>query len=330
MAGYGYSTPSYGYSAPAIPKPRRSLAHAAAGGLGGGVPSASDPFGLSTLPTAGHAVIPELGGSPQPRTSPALASPAPANAATRPVVVPQEKPTAQVATSFDINTDPALQQVNALTGLSDEQARAQALKERQQTILDYGSPELAGALFGANDPFVAAAKGNPSSTLAQLARGREQNLGDFTRALDPSLLFSGYRAGQEKRLGQAYTDQLAQAASGVNQTLDQIAAQLSGALHGNALERAQALAAARDRAAAQAAANPPQTDTTPGGGGLGGGTGATGGVGDTGTGTTLEGSGLGLGGLAGGPPATPAILAPGIDPRKALALAAAARAGVGL
>jgi hypothetical protein len=129
MAGYGYTKPSYGYYNPTgrgdFPGASTQLATAAAK-----KPSAYDPFGLSGPQNAGAApgsAPPISYGNPKP-AQPAAAAPQQTGAA----VNPQGQgvntaPTAPAA--YDINTDPALQQIQALTGMNDEQARAQAKKQ---------------------------------------------------------------------------------------------------------------------------------------------------------------------------------------------------------
>lgn len=246
-----------------------------------GKPTYQDPFGLTGARTSG------LGGAqgyqllnpPQqprgqaqkdPTQTPVI--PIPTSPATTPGAA--GAPTATVNTSFNLQTDPALQQVNALMGMSDQQAQASALKQRQQQLLAYGDPSLAAAVLGQTDPTVQAAAQNQESDLAMLARQRDQNLRNFENQLDPSLVFSGYRVGQEQQLGQAYQDALAQAAAGINQNLDQITGNLNSALQQNQTSRANALS--------QAEANQMQLILQ----GLGGGTTTGGGGGGTGTPTT--------------------------------------------
>jgi len=231
------------------------LASAAAG--------ATNPFGLPIPPRTGSAIIPDLGVGgqssqsltppQQPRgqqkpTAQTSVLPIPITPATTPGAA--AAPTATMNTAFDLQTDPALQQVNALAGLSDQQANAQALQQRQQQLLAYGDPKLAAAVLGQNDPTVQAAGQNQESQLAMLGRERDQNLRDFETQLDPSLAFSGYRVGQEQRLGQAYQDALAQAAAGVQGNLGTITNELDAALGQNNANRMNALdQAAADRTA---------------------------------------------------------------------------------
>lgn len=213
-----------------------------------------NPFGLES---AGGAKVSGLGGAqgynllnpPQKPAGQAQKSPVqtpvmpiPISPATTPGAA--AAPTAVMNKTFDLQTDPALQRVNALAGLSDQQANAQALQERQQQLLQYGDPTLAAAVLGQNDPTVTAAGQNQESQIAMLGRQRDKNLHDFETQLDPSLTFSGYKVGQEQQLGQAYQDALAQAAAGVQGNLGSITGDLNAALAQNNTNRENALSQA--------------------------------------------------------------------------------------
>lgn len=215
-----------------------------------------NPFGLSGAGSGSR--LSGLGGAqgftmlnqPQPprgqqtQTSPTQTSviPIPTSPATTPGAA--AAPTAVMNKTFDLQTDPALQMVDGLAGLSDQQAQAQALQERQQQLLQYGDPKLAAAVLGQNDPTVTAAGQNQESQIAMLGRQRDKNLHDFETQLDPSLTFSGYKVGQEQQLGQAYQDALAQAAAGVQGNLGTITGDLNAALAQNNTNRENALSQA--------------------------------------------------------------------------------------
>jgi hypothetical protein len=155
--------------------------------------------------------------------------------------------------TYDLNTDPALQQVQALAGQSDEQAKAAALKQKQQLLLDYGDQSLAQAILGANDPTAAAAGASPTSTLASLKQQRDRGLAQMTDQLNKANLFySGARVKDESQAGQDYQNALAQAASAVNASLQGIDSQLAAALNQNAMQRAQALQQAFNNAVSAA------------------------------------------------------------------------------
>lgn len=222
-----------------------------------GMANASNPFGLSGNSSAG---IGSTMSNPDGPVNPPVSAqqktptqnsviPMPQTQATTTGAAGAPTPTAGQFT-FDLKTDPALQQVNALTGLSDQQAQAQALKEREQQLLAYGDPRLAAAILGKNDPTVQAAAQNQESTLSQLSRDNANNLKGFETQLDPSLAFSGYKVGQEQQIGQNYQDALAKAALGVQGNLDQITSNLNAALSQNNAQRESALEQAYQNALA--------------------------------------------------------------------------------
>lgn len=258
-----------------VQPPASPLAMAASGG-----PSAQNPFGFQTgRNTTGY------GGAPPPATAPVKG----ATAATSPVVpkttvtapstytvnpsAAQQAPTVPpVPGGYDINTDPTLQSVNALTGESDQQANADALRQRQQILEAYGSPDLAKAVLG--DQNVAnVARGNPTSTLAQLAQQRDLNLKNLDEALNQQNLgYSGYRITQEQQAANDYQNQLANAAAQVNSGLNTVSSNLAAALSQNQAQRIAAQQAAADRlaqAAAAASATTPSTTATGNGTGTG-------------------------------------------------------------
>ena len=265
--GYGYQN-AQGANYYKPPKPKVSpLAQAASGGAS----SASNPFGLNYV----------NGGFNMPNFNQAQPHPA-AQAAAAPAVAPMQPSvtvaaqhptnTAPVAqNAYDINTDPALQQVNALTGMNDQQATASALKQKQDQLLAYGDQNLSQAVLG--DSSMAQAAGqNPTSTLHQLGTQRDRNLTNLTEQLNQANLgYSGYRVTQEQQAGQDYQNQLAQAASGINSTLGGIDSSLSGVLAGNQAQRVQAMQAAEAAHAQDAGAQPFDLAGLLAGLGLGGG-----------------------------------------------------------
>lgn len=248
-----------------------SLAYAA----GGGQPSAYDPWSLSGPQNEGAApgsAAPISYGTPTPPQAHAVnTTPGGSGAA----VAPNGQPIATQPTTpaaYDINTDPALQAVQSLLGMSDEQARASALKQKQDQLLAYGDENLARSLLG-DDAFAKAAGKNPTSTLAQLGQQRGRNVHDLTEGLNKAnLLYSGYRVNQEEQGAQDFQNALAQAAAGVNSSLGGIDSNLAGALGQNERER---IAAMRD-AYARHAQDPGAGDIVTAAAG-GGGTDAAGG-----------------------------------------------------
>lgn len=243
------ASPTGGYvSTYKPPKPPRvrtgSLALAAAGGGG---TSPSNPFGFQVAKnTTGFR---EPAAAPLPRV-PAVRPTAAATPTAR-LPLPQAQgaaPATPAPGGYDLNTDPALQQISALTGLNDEQANAAALKQRQQLLLGYGDPNLIRQTLG-DENLASAAAGSPTSTIASLGQQRERNQKSFTDALVPqNLLYSGYRVTQEEQAAQDFQNALAQAAAGVNTGLDTISGNLSGALASNQHTRITAEQEARDRA----------------------------------------------------------------------------------
>lgn len=177
------------------------------------------------------------------------------------MVPPVSPPTAAAVNSYDLSTDPALQQVQKLAGLNDQQAQSGALAQREQLLLAYGDPKLASSVLGATDPIVQAAGQNPTSTVAQLGQQRDRNLKSLDDQLQAANLgYSGYRVTQETQAGQDFQNALAQAAAQVQGNLGQVDSSLAAALAQNNATRAQGINDAADRAA-QAAT---QTGTDPG------------------------------------------------------------------
>jgi hypothetical protein len=180
------------------------------------------------------------------------------------VVMPQQytsPPTAAAVNSYDISTDPALKQIQSLAGLSDQQAQAGALQQRQDLLLSYGDPTLAASVLGPTDPIVTAAAQNPTSTVAQLGQQRDRNLKTLEDQLNAANLgYSGYKVTQETQAGQDFQNALAQAAAQLNQNLGGVDSTLAQALAANNEQRVQGINSAADRAAQQAM----QTGVDPG------------------------------------------------------------------
>jgi len=242
MPGYGYTAPSYGYIKP----PKRTYVNAgsalarAAGG--GGRTSAGDPFGLLT-DTTSSAQVARRNATPQTPARTVIPGATAPPATVHPPVSGSQDVTPPVApNAYDINTDPALQQANALIGLNDQQAQAEALKQKKNLLLEYGDPSLAAAVLGAADPTVAAAGANPFSTRASLQTQRDRNLHDLTEGLNKdNLLYSGYRLTQEDQAAHDFQDALAQAAAGVNSNLGNVDSTLAGLLAQSNRDRAGAI-----------------------------------------------------------------------------------------
>lgn len=254
MAGYGYAQPKFGTAlAPKVKPltPGQGLASAASG-----TPTAVDPFGLGVGHENSPAPGPYTPGPPMrgiPQTQSPTSTPPPTNGGQAP------QPVAPQQNIYDLNTDPALQQVNAFTGLSDQQANAAAEKQRRDQLLAYGDEQLVQSLLG-DSTLAKAAANNPTSTLKTLGHQKDQGLHDLLASLiapGHNLGFSGYRVKQEQNIGEGYQNALAQAASGLNSNLDSITGNLNGALGQNANARASAQGDAYARMLQELLLNPP-------------------------------------------------------------------------
>jgi hypothetical protein len=254
---------TYGYKPPK-PKPAGTIASAAASPLSRsnsylnpyGLPGASQyqmPFQQNAAPASSLQLDSYQSAAPKAPSGTVMGQP----------VQGQAVNTAPTGGTYDINTDPALQQVEALTGLSDTQAKAEALKERQQLLLQYGDQSLAQSILGANDPTAAAAGKSTTSTLAQLNNQRTQDVKQLSDALNKANLFyGGYRVDQEGQAAQNYQNALAQAAGAVQSALGGIDTNLNSTLNQNAMQRAAAMQQAA-LLAQQAAINAPGPSFTP-------------------------------------------------------------------
>jgi hypothetical protein len=276
MSSYGYMP----YYKPVVAAARTGLAAAAA---------AKDPYGLAPNNRSGPLGIGSGTGFAAPPRTAAPKPPTPAIAATDPRIAASlaanpyaagaagglfagnlAAPTAADVNHYDLATDPGLQQIQSLVGMSNEQAQAGALKQRQNLVLAYGDPGVAGAVLGADDPIAAAAAQNPTSTVAQLGQSRDRNLKTLDDQLNADNLdYSGYRINQEQQAGQDYQNALAQAAAGLNSNLDQVGSNLTAALSGNNGQLVQGINDASNRAAAAATSSgvdpgaiPPSGDPT--------------------------------------------------------------------
>jgi len=161
-------------------------------------------------------------------------------------------PTAAAVNHYDLNADPALQQIQSLAGTSNDQARSGALKQRQNLLLAYGDKGVAESVLGTSDPIAAAAGNNPTGTVQQLGQSRDRNLKSLDEQLNQQNLgYSGYRVTQEQAAGQDYQNALASAAAGLNSNLDTVGSNLAAALAGNNQQIVQGINSAADRANAE-------------------------------------------------------------------------------
>jgi hypothetical protein len=223
---YGYT----GYYKP--PKvPTSTIAQAAAGKR----TTTTDPFGLLT-DTTDSARVARINATPHVPGStvvPAGTAPGATPFHEGPMIPgpagPNTAPTP--AAAYDIHTDPALQEVDALTGKNDQEAAAAALAQKQGIALDLGDAGLARKL-GLGDLVAEAAAANPNSAFAQLGTQHDRKTHDLTEELNKAnLLFGGYRVTQEDQAAKDFQDAIAQAASGANQSIGQVDSNLA-ASHG--------------------------------------------------------------------------------------------------
>lgn len=144
--------------------------------------------------------------------------------------------------SFNLGEDPALQQAQALIGMSNEQATAAAQKELRDSLLAYGDPNLITKVLGGGSSDLAkAAAANPTSTTAQLRTQRDRNLKNLDEQLNQAnLSYGGYRVNQESQAAQDYQNALAQAAAAEQGQIGSIQSYLAQALAANNQSYAQA------------------------------------------------------------------------------------------
>lgn len=261
-AGYGANSPSYGYYKPPqvsrVGTGNRSLALAAAKPT-----TQQDPFGLLTDTTDSARVARQNATPAIPSKTVIPSSSAPAtSAATTPVAPPAASAsTAPTPPAYDVNLDPTVQAISTLTGKTDEEAKAAALKQKQDLLLGYGDQNLASSVLGDQSIAQAAAQ-NPTSTLAQLADARGRNQKTLTEGLNgANLLYSGYRVNQEQQAANDYQNQLAQAAANVGGALSGVDSNLTSALGQSLGQRIQAMIAAGQTHAADPGAAPAAPDT---------------------------------------------------------------------
>lgn len=266
-----YASASGGYITPAKPKtPRLASAMSRSPVVGGG----TDAFGLRQRGSVDFENL-----FPQPRryTPPQPQKAAPARVYQMRAPVDQTptvnttftQPQAGQGQLYDLNTDPALQQVYAYTGRADEDARAQANADRSRLIEQAGLPDLAAAL-GLGSSVADVARANPFSSAAnlrhsyelaaeQLAKQNQVNRETFDeQANAANLFFSGYRQQELARLADAfataqaentrgYQGGLSDLSSTVQDRVAAIGSALAQALAGSQADRIRALQEARDR-----------------------------------------------------------------------------------
>lgn len=147
--------------------------------------------------------------------------------------------------------DPALQGILAAQEGTISKAKTDALDQQRQSLIGFGSQELAREMLGANDPTLAAISDNPdaaTSTLAALNRnyrGQQVTLDD---SLNKENLWYGGWHGKElgdlnQQKAQDVADATAQERAAIAQILSSLAATTTGAR--NAEQQAELEAALR-------------------------------------------------------------------------------------
>lgn len=224
-AGYGYSTPKFGAGRSGV-------------NLSGTAGSAyyrlaqqlakraqQDPFGLDPRPDdrAGPFGATPIGSpanySPTYRPPPegaqgTIAKPGDIPAGSTESVPGTQGGGNQTATApaslYDLNTDPILQQIKALSTQTRENAETGALSLKKQLAIAYGDTSLADQL-GDTATRDAAAK-NPYSVTALLGKTRDTGAHDLDEQLNQgNLFYSGERIKQQGNLTDQYQQALAQA-----------------------------------------------------------------------------------------------------------------------
>lgn len=188
-------------------------------------------------------------------TTPTVKPPTPAPAQ-QPAAAPSTgtpagaAPTVQQA--YDASTDPVLQQIRALTGKGRAAAESGARTARQQLAIQYGDDTLA-RLFGGDDNTATAARNNPFSVAAELARAYKRNDEDIVENMNKrNLFYSGARGKAHSREAENYQRRTFMAESEKQQRLAAIQAELMQQLLGYDREDIQGLQGAYGRASDRA------------------------------------------------------------------------------
>lgn len=169
--------------------------------------------------------------------------PAPAAKPTAPTPTPQQPG----ASPYDASADPILQQIRALTGKQRGDLESGARKGRTQLAIEYGDESLARQYGG--DSFAQAARDNPFSVAAELARSYQRGGREIDESYNQdNLFYSGARGQALTDLAFDYQRRSARAESEKQQRLSAITAELAQALAGLDREEIDALGAANSRA----------------------------------------------------------------------------------
>lgn len=192
--------------------------------------------------------------------NPGVTSPGP-SAPASPPTAPQS-PAAASPPSYNYLDDPVLVQIAAQQQMVIAQAQASALAQQKAALIAYGDPNLAMSVLG-DKATADAAAANTGSTLATLAAQNASTVRGANEAENKSNLFYSSDRGYQLGLAQqAYLQNQAGAASGLQSTLGGISTQLLASEQAAWNAEAQAAEDAYNRALAHPVGIPGQTTTT--------------------------------------------------------------------
>lgn len=126
--------------------------------------------------------------------------------------------------SFDFQSDPELARIRAEATAGRDRQLAQVREARRQALINFGSPELARAVLGNDDPTIAAIGNNPNASNSILAQINRANEGAVDQAeagysSGSNLFYSGARAKGLADLAQSKVRQQADAEAQLRQQL---------------------------------------------------------------------------------------------------------------
>lgn len=136
------------------------------------------------------------------------------------------------ASMFDYRTDPILQEINALSTATRQDAETGALSLRKQIANKYGDAQYARNVLH-DEATATAAEQNPYSVFAQLKQMYDSGALNFGEAANKdNLFYSGARIKGQQDLANQYQGQLAGAAGNEQDALGQIDANRLAAILG--------------------------------------------------------------------------------------------------
>lgn len=129
---------------------------------------------------------------------------------------------------YDVNSDPAVARIGALSQRMRAEAQASALAKKKQATLEYGDPT---GVEGIDEATAKAARENPFSILSAMKRSYDTGLGDLEEGLNKgNLFYSGYRGQQLGEAGTAYQQGRYDAGNRYRATIQDINDALAGTL----------------------------------------------------------------------------------------------------